>query len=189
MLLADRGEDPAEMVSIVSYDLMILDSDLPDISDLDLLRFLSRRKVSCPILLLSNSGDTESGFRGFEDGADDVIQKSLRDPELIARCHALMRRSRGNGRPRMQIRKLQLDLANTCAEVSGRPLRRTSKEYQALELLATRRGLPLRMAKPNSRIADRVVCKLRRKLRKATGGPTYIKTIWGVGYVMQEEDA
>jgi two-component system cell cycle response regulator CtrA len=83
------------------------------------------------------------------------------------------------------------------AEVEGQPLHLTGKEYGILELLALRKGTTLTkeqflnhlyggMYEPELKIIDVFICKLRKKLAQATGGESYIETVWGRGYVLRD---
>ena len=85
------------------------------------------------------------------------------------------------------------------AQIRGRDLGLTTKEYEVLQLLATRQGTPITkdvflshlyggMDEPDQKIIDVYICKLRRKLLEASGGKDYIETIWGRGYVLRDPE-
>ena len=93
----------------------------------------------------------------------------------------------------VQVGRLSVNLETRTAEVDAQALHLTGKEYGILELLAMRRGNTLTkdqflnhlyggMDEPELKIIDVFICKLRKKIAKATGGETYVETVWGRGY-------
>jgi two-component system, cell cycle response regulator CtrA len=117
--------------------------------------------------------------------------------ELVARVHALVRRSKGHAQSVISTADLSINLDTKMVEINGARVHLTDKEYQMLELLALRRGTTLNkemflshlyggMDEPEMKIIDVFICKLRKKLANASGGKGYIETVWGRGYVMRE---
>src|SRR6056300_1728158 len=92
----DMGEEGIDLAKLYDYDLILLDLNLPDINGYEVLRHLRLVRISTPILILSGSDDTESKIRGFGFGADDFLTKPFHREELIARIHAIIRRSKGH---------------------------------------------------------------------------------------------
>jgi two-component system cell cycle response regulator CtrA len=195
------GAEALEVARICSYDIMILDLKLSGgIDGYELLARLRAAKVRIPILILSGLAGTEQKVRGLGFGADDYLTKPYNRSELIARLQAIIRRSKGH--PESVIRigsSLCINLDSRTVECSGKPVHLTSKEYAILELLALRAGTILNktmflnhlyggMDEPELKIIDVFVCKLRKKLAKATGGDGFIETVWGRGYVLNKRD-
>jgi two-component system cell cycle response regulator CtrA len=126
-----------------------------------------------------------------------IIFPSHKD-ELIARIHALVRRSKGHAESVITVRDLTVNLEARNVELRGQKLRLTAKEYQVLALLALRRGSTLTKEmflnhlygglddEPDAKIIDVFICKLRKKLANASGGQDYIETVWGRDYVLRE---
>jgi two-component system, cell cycle response regulator CtrA len=193
----DLGEEGIDLAKLYDYDLILLDLNLPDMNGHDVLRQLRLAKVETPILILSGADDTENKLKGFGFGADDYMTKPFHRQELIARIHAIVRRSKGHAQSIIETGKFTVNLDAKTVEVDGKPVHLTGKEYQMLELLSLRKGTTLTkemflnhlyggMDEPELKIIDVFICKLRKKLSEATGGENYIETVWGRGYVLRD---
>ena len=196
----DLGEEGIDLGKIYDYDIILLDLNLPDMSGFEVLRGLRVSKVAAPILILSGLAGIEDKVRGLGFGADDYMTKPFHKDELIARIHALVRRSRGHAQSTIQTGDLTVDLDTKKVEINGIRVHLTAKEYKILELLSLRRGTTLTkemllnhlyggMDEPESKIIDVFMCKLRKKLASASGGDDFIETVWARGYVLSEPGA
>ena len=194
---ADLGEDGIDVARLYDYDLILLDLNLPDMSGHEVLRQLRLARIETPILILSGADDTDSKLKGFGFGADDYLTKPFHREELVARIHAIIRRSKGHAQSVIRVGKVLVNLDAKTVDVEGRTVHLTGKEYQMLELLSLRKGSTLTkemflnhlyggMDEPELKIIDVFICKLRKKLAEATGGDSYIETVWGRGYVLRE---
>ncbi|MBB3064668.1 MULTISPECIES: response regulator transcription factor CtrA [Limibacillus] len=195
----DLGEDGFEIAKLYDYDVIILDLMLPDMDGYDVLRRLRDSKIGTPILVLSGLSGLDDKVKCLGFGADDYLTKPFHKLELIARLQAIVRRTRGHPDSVIKTGKLDVHLEQKVAEVSGRSLRLTGKEYAILELLSLRKGTTLTkenflnhlyggMDEPDLKIIDVFVCKLRKKLSEATGGDNYIETVWGRGYRLRDPE-
>jgi two-component system cell cycle response regulator CtrA len=195
----DMGEEGIDLAKLYDYDLILLDLNLPDINGHDVLKQLRMSRIETPILILSGSDDTENKIRGFGVGADDYMTKPFHRDELIARIHAIVRRSKGHSQSIIKTGQVAVNLDAKSVEVDGRTVHLTGKEYQMLELLSLRKGTTLTkemflnhlyggMDEPELKIIDVFICKLRKKLSEATGGETHIETVWGRGYVLRDPE-
>lgn len=193
----DMGEDGIDLAKLYDYDLILLDLHLPDMSGHEVLRQLRLARVETPILILSGSDDTESKIKGFGFGADDYLTKPFHREELVARIHAIIRRSKGHSQSVIETGRVAVNLDAKTVDVDGKTVHLTGKEYQMLELLSLRKGTTLTkemflnhlyggMDEPELKIIDVFICKLRKKLAEATGGQNYIETVWGRGYVLRD---
>jgi two-component system cell cycle response regulator CtrA len=193
----DLGEDGVDLAKLYDYDLILLDLNLPDMSGHEVLRQLRLAKIDTPILILSGSDDTDNKIRGFGFGADDYMTKPFHREELIARIHAIIRRSKGHAQSIIRTGAVAVNLDAKTVEANGKTIHLTGKEYQILELLSLRKGTTLTkemflnhlyggMDEPELKIIDVFICKLRKKMAEATGGDNYIETVWGRGYVMRD---
>ncbi|WP_284163111.1 response regulator transcription factor CtrA [Frigidibacter sp. SD6-1] len=193
----DLGEEGIDLAKLYDYDLILLDLNLPDMNGHEVLRQLRLSKIATPILILSGADDTENKIRGFGFGADDYLTKPFHREELVARIHAIIRRSKGHAQSIIRTGHINVNLDAKTVDVDGLPVHLTGKEYQMLELLSLRKGTTLTkemflnhlyggMDEPELKIIDVFICKLRKKLAEATGGENYIETVWGRGYVLRE---
>jgi two-component system cell cycle response regulator CtrA len=165
-------------------------------SGFEVLRSLRVSKVKTPTLILSGLAGIEEKVKGFGFGADDYMTKPFHKDELVARIHAIVRRSKGHAQSVIQIDDLVVNLDTKMADVNGARVHLTGKEYQMLELLSLRKGMTLTkemflnhlyggMDEPDLKIIDVFMCKLRKKLANASGGKNYIETDWGRGYFLR----
>jgi len=193
----ELGEEGIDLAKLYDYDLILLDLNLPDMNGHEVLRQIRLARVDTPILILTGSDDTENKLKGFGFGADDYLTKPFHRDELVARIHAIIRRSKGHSQSVIHTGKIAVNLDAKTVEVAGEPVHLTGKEYQMLELLSLRKGTTLTkemflnhlyggMDEPELKIIDVFICKLRKKLSQATGGDNYIETVWGRGYVLRD---
>jgi two-component system cell cycle response regulator CtrA len=193
----DLGEEGVDLSKLYDYDIILLDLNLPDMSGYEVLRSLRVAKVKTPILILSGLAGIQDKVKGLGFGADDYLTKPFHKDELVARIHAIVRRSKGHAESVVTCGDLTVRLDAQQAEIAGRPVSLTGKEYGMLELLALRKGSTLTkemflnqlyggMDEPEHKIIDVFICKLRKKLAEASGGQHYIETVWGRGYVLRE---
>lgn len=193
----DLGEDAIELSKLYDYDLILLDLNLPDMAGLDVLRQVRLARIDTPILILTGDSDTNTKLRGFGGGAHDYLTKPFHREELVARIHAIIRRSKGHAQSVIRTGRMSVNLDAKTVEVEGKAVHLTGKEYQMLELLSLRKGTTLTkemflnhlyggMDEPELKIIDVFICKLRKKLIEATEGENYIDTVWGRGYVLRD---
>jgi len=193
----DLGEDGLEIGKLYDYDIIVLDLMLPDIDGYEVVRRFRSARVETPILILSGLSELDHKIKGLGIGADDYLTKPFDKRELVARIHAIVRRSKGHADSIIRTGRLAVNLDTRTVEVDSQPLHLTGKEYGILELLSLRKGTTLTkemflnhlyggMDEPELKIIDVFVCKLRKKLSQATGGDNYIETVWGRGYVLRD---
>jgi two-component system cell cycle response regulator CtrA len=193
----DLGEEGIDLGKLYDYDIILLDLTLPDISGYEVLRSLRVAKVKTPILILSGLAGIEDKVKGLGFGADDYLTKPFHKDELVARIHAIVRRSKGHAQSVITTGDLTVNLDQKTVEVSGSRVHLTTKEYQMLELLSLRKGTTLTkemflnhlyggMDEPELKIIDVFICKMRKKLANASGGKNYIETVWGRGYALHD---
>ncbi|WP_093972223.1 response regulator transcription factor CtrA [Boseongicola aestuarii] len=195
----DLGEEGIDLAKLYDYDLILLDLNLPDMEGHEVLRQLRMARVDTPILILTGSDDTENKIKSFGFGTDDYLTKPFHREELVARIHAIIRRSKGHAQSVIKTGKVEVNLDAKTVDAAGRAVHLTGKEYQMLELLSLRKGTTLTkemflnhlyggMDEPELKIIDVFICKLRKKLAEATEGDNYIETVWDRGYVLRDPD-
>jgi two-component system cell cycle response regulator CtrA len=193
----DLGEDGLDLGKLYDYDLILLDLNLPDMHGYDVLKKLRVSRITTPVLILSGISEVDSKVRSFGFGADDYVTKPFQRDELVARIHAVVRRSKGHAQSVIRTGKLAVNLDSKTVDVDGSRIHVTGKEYAMLELLSLRKGTTLTkemflnhlyggMDEPEVKIIDVFICKLRKKLSAACGGENYIETVWGRGYALNE---
>ncbi|MCG8503713.1 MAG: response regulator transcription factor, partial [Sphingomonadales bacterium] len=195
----DLGEEGLDLGKLYDYDIILLDLNLPDMHGYDVLKKLRLSKVNTPILILSGLSEMDNKVKGLGFGADDYLTKPFHKEEMVARIHAIVRRSKGHAQSIIRTGKLAVNLDAKTVEVEGQRVHLTGKEYAMLELLSLRKGTTLTkemflnhlyggMDEPELKIIDVFICKLRKKLAAATGGENYIETVWGRGYVLRDPE-
>ena len=188
--VARDGDEGLFKVTDVSYDAVVLDVMLPRLDGWSLLENARSRGVRTPVLILTARDMVEDRVRGLNLGADDYLVKPFALSELIARLHALIRRSYGGESPRMAIGDVVIDSAARRVFLNGAPVDLTAREYAVLEVLARSRGRLVTRAMLNERlynedaditsnVIDVHIAALRRKL-----GPDFIRTRRGEGYMV-----
>lgn len=190
--LAYGGAEALLKAEVTSYDLMVLDRQMPEISGDD----VCRRLVDVPnrprILMLTAAGDVNSRIEGLELGADDYLVKPFVMAELVARLRAMARRPSLALPPILNIGDLEIDTTRHGVTRAGRNINLTRKEFGVLEVLATAEGRVVsaeelldkvwdEMADPFTNAVRITMMTLRRKL----GEPTLIQTVVGVGYRLE----
>ena len=139
----DLGEEGLDLGKLYDYDIILLDLNLPDMHGYDVLKKLRVAKVQTPVLILSGIAEMDSKIRSFGFGADDYVTKPFHRDELVARIHAVVRRSKGHSQSIIRTGKLAVNLDAKTVEVDGARVHLTGKEYAMLELLSLRKGTTL----------------------------------------------
>ena len=139
----DLGEEGLDLGKLYDYDIILLDLNLPDMHGYDVLKKLRVARVQTPVLILSGINEMDSKVRSFGFGADDYVTKPFHREELIARIHAVVRRSKRHSQSVIKTGKLSVNLDAKTVEVDGARVHLTGKEYAMLELLSLREGTTL----------------------------------------------
>src|SRR6476469_7443227 len=153
------------------------------------------------VLLIEDDSATAQSIELMlqSEGFNIYTTKPCHKDELVARIHAIVRRSKGHAQSVIQTGGLKVNLDTKTVDVNGQRVHLTGKEYQMLELLSLRKVTTLTkemflnhlyggMDEPELKIIDVFICKLRKKLAAATGGKHYIETVWGRGYVLRNPE-
>lgn len=190
---ADGGK-AVEMAREIQPDLVLLDIMLPVMDGWQVCREL-RKTMKMPIIMLTAKGETEDKVSGLEMGADDYIVKPFEVKELLARVHAVLRRTGDDGKPKskkLTFDKLVINLDSYELIVDGKKIDTPPKEMELLYHLA---ATPNRVYTRNqlldevwgfdyfgdSRTVDVHIKRLREKL-EGVSDQWRLKTVWGVGY-------
>jgi two-component system response regulator TctD len=193
--LAHDGADADHQLATQSFDLLILDLGLPALDGFEVLRRLRHRGDPMPVLILTARDELHDRIKGFELGADDYLTKPFDMPELLLRAKALYRRAYGTGHAELRIGLLRLDPFGRRATIGNDSIELSAREMEILEILMMREGrvvskedLMQRLYEDDSTVnANAVEVFMHRIRRKITGSGVAIRTIRGLGYLLEEE--
>ncbi len=190
---ANDGETAADLIAEHDYELAVLDIMLPGIDGYELLRYL--HSTGTPVIFVTAKTSLQDRVRGLNLGADDYLTKPFEPLELVARVESVLRRT---GRANVVLRAFGVELDPAAHTVSrdGRPVHLAPREFELLELLMRNRGLTLYREVLYERLwgddeafdtrpLDLCIARLRRKL----GWKDEIRTVFRVGYRLEQEDA
>jgi len=189
---AGDGERGEYLGQTEQYDVVVLDLGLPKVDGLTLLRKWREAGIFVPVLVLTARGSWHEKVQGIDGGADDYVSKPFRMEELLARIRALIRRSSGLAHAELRCGSLVLDARAARVSVNGVAVKLTSHEFRVLSYLMHHRGRVVSQSEliehiyaqdfdRDSNTVEVFVARLRRKL-----GPSYIATVRGLGYRMEE---
>ncbi len=196
--LAYNGHDGMYMARSSKYHIILLDMMLPDIEGNEIIQNLRIQGIRTPIIVLSALSHPEQKIKALRLGADDYMTKPFSKEELIARIHAILKRSVKDNKSIVNIGKITIDFSRHIIKINGNQVKLTDKEYAFIELLILRRhkftnhnqiishlygnhsGTPLRAI-------NVFVCRVRKKFETISGGYNFIQTIWGSGYRLVED--
>ncbi|PJI08175.1 MULTISPECIES: response regulator transcription factor [Clostridium] len=194
---AFSGTEALLLLEKESFDLILLDLMLPGLSGEEILTKINE-EFQIPIICVSAKDDLDTKLGMIRDGADDYITKPFNNEELIVRIGAVLRRmNKGTSIDKTNIftfKDLVLDSENHIVTINNEPIELTVKEYKILKLLIsnpkkvfTKQNIFESVWSEEYILDERVVTvhvsNLRNKLKH---GDTYIKTVWGIGYKMQD---
>ncbi len=192
------GEAALDKLFDHSFDLILLDIMLPKKDGFEVLKIIRGEGIRTPVLMLTAKGDVDDKIKGLDQGADDYLAKPFSMPELLARIRALFRRVAEHGDPVLGTKGLQLNTVTREVIGASGPIRLTPKEFSILEFLLYNRDRvvsrfnlaehvwgedfdPFTM----SNYIDVHLKNLRHKIGDGEG--TIIRTIRGVGYIIDED--
>lgn len=188
------GRDAQAAVRVEPFAAVVLDLGLPGLGGIELLRGERARGNKVPVLILTARDAVQDRIAGLDSGADDYVVKPTDLDELAARLRALVRRSKGEPAPVLQIGQVVLDPAARMVTLDGQAMDLPPREFTLLQELMLNAGRVLSREQLEERMyrwGDEVesnavevhVHHLRRKL-----GAQIVKTIRGVGYMMPRGD-
>lgn len=197
---AYSGSEARLLLSMKTYDLILLDLMLPGMSGEDLIKEIRGRSF-VPIIVISARTDVKDKVEMIKSGADDYITKPFDKEEVLARVEAQLRRRKEGGFSgagnKLSYHNLTLDLAARSAAVDGNALQLTAKEFELLAILLrspgkvfTREDLYQAVWNERYAVEDNTInvhiSNLRNKLSRMAPERTYIDTVWGIGFKMAE---
>lgn len=192
---ATEGHEGLKKALEETVDLLLLDIMLPGLSGYDICRKVREQKPDLPIIMLTAKGQETDKVAGLDLGADDYMTKPFGVSELMARIRALLRRTepREKELERYSFGNVTLDFKKYQAEVNGREVELSAKEYDVLRYLIAHAGEAVHRhdlldkvwgyeAMPTTRTVDNFILDLRKKLEHDPSNPEHILSVRGVGY-------
>jgi two-component system OmpR family response regulator len=194
--VVNDGSSADSALQLQSFDLLILDLDLPQMHGLSVLRQLRNRNTPIPVLILTAADSVEQRVTGLDLGADDYMAKPFALSELEARVRALTRRSAGRSATLMTHKRLTFDLNGRTACIDGQPLDLSARETSLLEILLSRCG---RMISKNQFVdllsewgeevtPNAIEVYVHRLRKKIEPSGARIVTVRGLGYCLEPEN-
>ncbi|ADB37342.1 response regulator transcription factor [Spirosoma linguale] len=195
--LASDGYSGLAMGLHARFDMIVLDTHLPRMNGLDVIRRLRQENDSTPVLLLSRFGESADKARGLYAGADDYLVRPCDSDELLARIYALHRRRTGgfNAPSILTVDNLELNIAEKVAYRANQRIRLTAREFQLLEFLIKNAGRVVTKAQILEKVWDNPTVSSTNKvevyinfLRKKIDRDfdhKLIHTAMGVGYLLR----
>jgi DNA-binding response OmpR family regulator len=191
--VAYDGLQAVTKLDLNSYDVVVLDRDLPGVHGDTICRMITERENPAMVLMLTASGTPAQRVSGLRLGADDYLPKPFHFPELVLRIHALARRQPTAQARVFRAAGIELDPLHHTATRDGRPLQLSAKEFAVLGVLMRAQHAVLSAedlfaqvwdenADPFTKTVHVTISRLRRKL----GEPPAIETITNVGYRITE---
>ena len=198
-LTATHPEDGLKKIKQKSPDIIILDVMLPGMNGFEVCKTV-RKFSSIPIIMLTAKGELMDRVVGLELGADDYLAKPFEPRELVARIQSVLRRI--HPVEKNQVRKfgsMVIDFNKHTVEVDGKNIEMTTNEFSALCLLARNPNKVLNRDQildemsgiecdAFNRSVDITMSRLRQKLNDDPKNPSFIKTVWGTGYMFVAEE-
>lgn len=192
---APDGEKGVQEILNNPYDVVVLDSMMPKMNGLDVLKTV-RAQSKIPIIMLTAKGDDIDRIIGLEMGADDYVPKPCQPRELLARINAILRRAQQSGEnpasnaSSITASNVTLYPAKRQAEVGDKPLELTSTEFNLLEVLMRHAGQVVSKETLSIEALDRKLAKFDRSIdvhissiRHKLGDASLIQTVRGLGYL------
>lgn len=191
--------EATELLELAAYDLILLDLSLPDGDGLSIIKSLSVRKSTVPILVMTARGGLDDRLTGLNLGADDYLVKPFATEELIARCRALLRRPGGALGAVLTAKNLSFNTSAREVSIDGKSIAISPREMALLEHLmrrigqvATRQNLESSLYSMDNEVTPNAleasVSRLRRWL-KSSGAEVILHTSHGVGYALMIDGA
>ncbi len=184
------GKEGADLIEEEVFDLILLDIMLPEIDGYELLEYI--RPMGTPVIFLTAKGNVNDRIRGLKLGADDYIVKPFQVGELIARVEAVLRRY-GKANQKLAFADVEVDVISRTVLKAGIPVELTVKEFDLLVELMQNKNVALYRERIYERVWGEVFMGDTRtldshiqRLRKKLNWENYIRTVFRVGYRLED---
>jgi len=195
--VAYDGRKGLDLLKEFTYDLVLLDLMIPEISGLELLKIIRSWGNNTPVLIITAKNSKEDVVKGLDTGSDDYLTKPFSFDELLARIRALLRRSKQADTHIIDYKGIVLNPYSRKLHIEAKEVELTEKEFLIMEFMLKNAEKPLTRKEiaeyvwqnqtDSTNIVDVYVNFLRKKIESVTN-IKYIHTVRGTGYVLREED-
>jgi DNA-binding response OmpR family regulator len=188
------GEKGYELAAVNSYDVILLDLNLPKMGGIELAKRLREEENTTPILMLTARSTQQEILEGFESGTDDYLTKPFDFKELCYRIEALIKRNNRNNAETLEAYEISLDPKARKITLDDKPVQLNNKEFGILEYLMRNIGKVVSQEELLEHVWDREVdiftqtvrTNIKTLRKKVDPDKQIIKTIRGAGYVIPE---
>lgn len=190
--VVSEGKEAIDRLRLYTYDLVVLDWGLPDITGIKVLKDYRNEGGKTPVLMLTGKGEIEEKMTGLDTGADDYLTKPFHFKELSARVRALLRRPSDVKSINLKAGNLELDTVSHKVTIDGAEIKLLPKEFQLLQLLLSHPDqvfsadalLERVWSSESDTTVDSVYTYIKtlRKKTAACNAPNLIRTVPNVGY-------
>lgn len=196
--VAHNGKEGMRLAldNLEEYDILLLDWMLPGASGIEICRAVRKENTTVPVIFLTAKDTVDDVVFGLETGANDYLRKPFAFEELLARMRVLLRSSKGEQNT-FRCADIELDVETHRVSKAGKPVDLTQKEFALLELLLRNKGKVCRRTRiiekvwdihfeHDTSVIDVYINFLRKKL-DTPGKPSFIQTLRGVGYRVNDD--
>jgi len=188
---ADSAENAIEKISIIKFDLIILDVMMPGKNGLEFIQE-NKKKIDTPIILLTAKGETNDRVEGLEIGADDYLSKPFEPKELILRIKNILTKTKKDNQKRVIIfDNIKIDLNKLLIFKDTSEFKINNTEKIILEKMINKPGKTFSREDigqlidlDKERSIDVIITRLRKKIETDPKNPKYLQTLRGMGYVL-----
>src|SRR4028118_954122 len=195
----DDGSEGYNRAIDNEYDVIILDIMLPGKDGLSILKSLRRAKRNVPVILLTARNELDDRLEGLNLGADDYLAKPFFVEELVARIHAVVRRTSGDRQNLLSVGPIKLDCITREVTCNQQAVELTTREFNLLEYLMRSLGRVFTRTQilehvwgydfnPNTNVVDVCIQRIRKKL-DPIGGSGWLESVRGVGYRFRQRES
>jgi DNA-binding response OmpR family regulator len=179
---SETGQHIEERVKQFAPHLVLLDLMLPNgVDGLEICRALTESRQRTPVIVLTAKDQQADKVRGLMAGADDYVTKPFAFDELLARIHAVLRRTTAR-LDELRLGDTVIDFRRLRAFTGSQALILTDKEFEILRYLAEHAGKIGYESTPVTRTVDNFIFRLRQKIEPDPRHPRFIQTVYGDGY-------
>ena len=188
---ANSAEEASEKISIIKFDLIVLDIMMPGKNGLEFTRE-NKKKINTPIILLTAKGETDERVAGLEIGADDYLSKPFEPKELILRIKNILNKIKENNQKRLiEFDNIKIDLNKLLIIQNNKEFKINNTEKIILEKMINEPGKTFSrevigglIDLDKERSIDVIITRLRKKIEADPKNPKYLQTLRGAGYVL-----